>query len=155
MCHASWQWCTSFASPHPYTQLVIARDRNCLLHFAFTMGCKPSCSHCSAHNRLFTSSGAGLVPLEMLFRTVSYFYYFFLQYMGTPAHTSKILFVAWLPTLSKGSHQFLSRMGGRCSGNYTFLSPLILFFLEKQEEATDSFHVCTRAERAGQFNEGP
>lgn len=63
-------------SPHPCARVVIARDRNCLLHAAFTEGCKPSCSHCSVYNRLFTSIGAGLMALGVLVRTVSYFYYF-------------------------------------------------------------------------------
>ena len=146
---------TGLRLPSPAYGLLLhgLQGRNCLLHSAFTAGCMPSCSYCHPHNRLFTSIGAGLVALEMSFRTVSYFYYFFLAVRRNSNPPIKD------PVCCTASHtdQRQSPIPGLRGWKMCWKLHALFAsdFVFPKEETTDFGHFCTDAERAGQFNEGP
>lgn len=140
------------ASPQPSVWLIVAPATGQELPAAlcFDRGCMPSCSDCHTQNGLFTTAGTRLVAWETSFRTVSYcglFFFFSLQFVGIPAHPSKIQFVAQLSTLVRGGSLISGLCGQKmCWKLDTVFAPDFVFL---EEKATSFGRSCTYTEGPG------
>lgn len=110
--------------------------------------CTPSCSYCHTQNRLFTTTGAGLVAQETSFRTVSYFCYFFLAVHRNSSPPIKD------PVCCTASHtsQRWSLISGLCGQKMCWKLHTLFAsdFVFPKKEATDFGHFCIYTERAGE-----